>query len=154
MGPVAGQHEGLLLGRQRPVVVDEPDPAVQLRIAGKPLLIAGHADQDQAELAAVVVVAQLLQRGHLQPVRLVHDEQLGERGAAVRPVADALVEGVLGTHGGQLRAQLVQFLVDDAWGDVDGGGVEQGVPLVLVATGGEVPCRRSARAPRVRCDDQ
>ena len=41
--------------------MDEPDPAVELRVPGEALLDAGHADQDHAELAAVVVVAELFQ---------------------------------------------------------------------------------------------
>jgi hypothetical protein len=83
VGPVFYQDERLFLGRECPVLVDEPDAAVELRIPGEPFLDAGHSDEDQAELAAVVVVAQLLQGGHLEPVGFVDDEQLGERAAAV-----------------------------------------------------------------------
>ena len=38
---------------------DEPDPAVELRVPDEALFDAGHADQDRAELAAVVAVAEL-----------------------------------------------------------------------------------------------
>ena len=39
--------------------MDEPDPAVELRVPDEALFDAGHADQDRAELAAVVAVAEL-----------------------------------------------------------------------------------------------
>jgi hypothetical protein len=39
--------------------VDEPDLAIELRVPGEALFDAGHADQDRAQLAAVVVVAEL-----------------------------------------------------------------------------------------------
>jgi len=42
----------MLAGGQRPVVVDEPDAAVELGVAGEALFDAGHADEDQAEAAA------------------------------------------------------------------------------------------------------
>jgi hypothetical protein len=41
--------------------VDERDPAVELRVPGEPFFDAGHADQDHADAAAVVMVAELLQ---------------------------------------------------------------------------------------------
>ena len=60
LGSVVLQDEDQLVGGQRPVLVDEPDPAVELRVAGEAFFDAGHADQDHAEAAAVVVVAELL----------------------------------------------------------------------------------------------
>jgi hypothetical protein len=39
--------------------VDEPDPAVELRVPDEALFDAGHADQDRTKLAAVVAVAEL-----------------------------------------------------------------------------------------------
>ena len=76
--PVVLQDEEQFVGGERPVLVDEADPAVELRVAGEALFDAGHADEDHAELAAVVVVAELLQCGGLEPVGLVDDEQLDE----------------------------------------------------------------------------
>lgn len=52
------------------VVMDKPDPAVELGVAGEAFLAAGHTDENEPGLAAVVVVAQLLQDGHLEPVGL------------------------------------------------------------------------------------
>jgi hypothetical protein len=77
------QHEGELVCAEGPVFVNEADPAVQLRLAGEGLLYAGHADQDHAEVAAVVVVAELLEGGRLEPVCFVDDEQFDEAGAAM-----------------------------------------------------------------------
>jgi len=61
------------------LLVSETDPAVQLRVAGRPAFQAGHADQDQPEVQAVEVVTQLLEPGGAQPVGLVHHEQRGVR---------------------------------------------------------------------------
>ena len=78
LGPVVLQDEEQLGGGQRSVFVDEPDPAVELRVPGETFFDAGHTDQDHAEAAAVVVVAELLQGRGLEPVGLVDDEQLNE----------------------------------------------------------------------------
>ena len=110
VGPLAGEDEGLLAGGQGPVVVDEPDAAVELGVAGEALFDAGHADEDQAEAAAVVVVAELLERGDFQPVGLVDDEQLGERGAAVRVAALARVFQAVAADRGEALAELPQLL--------------------------------------------
>ena len=48
---------------QRLVVVGEPDPPVQLGIAGQLSVEAGHADEDHAQVAAVEEVAELVQAG-------------------------------------------------------------------------------------------
>ncbi|MEV0296430.1 hypothetical protein [Nocardia sp. NPDC050710] len=58
--PVPGQHECEFLACQRPVVVGEADAAVELRVAGEDFLDAGHPDEQQAVVAAVVLVAQVL----------------------------------------------------------------------------------------------
>ena len=62
---------------QRLVVVGEPDPAVQLGIAGQLSVEAGHADEDHAQVAAVEEVAELLEAGGLEAVGLVDDDQFG-----------------------------------------------------------------------------
>jgi hypothetical protein len=56
--------------------MDEPDPRVQLRIEGQPLLQARHADQDQVDAAAVMHVAENLQPERLEPIRFTDDENL------------------------------------------------------------------------------
>ena len=50
----------------------------------------------------------------------------------------ALVERVGSADGGQIPAELSQFLIDRSWGSADGGGVEQGVPVGPVTALGEV----------------
>ena len=72
--PFVGEDEAQLLFAQGPIVVDEPDPRVELGVAGQPLLDPGQADQDQPHppplVRPVVEVAQLLQRRLLQAVGL------------------------------------------------------------------------------------
>ena len=63
--PVVGQDEREVVGVERLVLVGEADPAVQLGVAGQLPVEAGHADQDQAEVAAVEEVAELFQAGGL-----------------------------------------------------------------------------------------
>lgn len=74
-GPAASQDEGELVGRFWPAFVDEPDRAVE-RGSEHGAFRCRHPDEDHAHLAAVVVVAQLLQarglttrdtRGHALP---------------------------------------------------------------------------------------
>lgn len=64
--PVVGEHEAQFVAAERPVVVGEADSAVELRVARQARFEAGHADQDQAEGAAVEDVAQLLEGGRLR----------------------------------------------------------------------------------------
>ena len=62
--------------RQGPVVVDEADPRIQLRIAGKALFDARHTNDHQAELAAIKKIAQLFEARRFQSVGFVDDQQL------------------------------------------------------------------------------
>ena len=77
--PVVGEDDGEVLGVQGSVLVGEPDAAVELRVAREAFLQSRHPDQDQAGLAAVIAVAQLLERGGLQAVGLVDDHELDVR---------------------------------------------------------------------------
>ena len=61
----------------RLVLVGEPDPAVQLGVAGELPVEAGHTDQDQAEIASVEEVPELFQPSGSQAVSLIDDHQLG-----------------------------------------------------------------------------
>jgi len=63
--------------RQRPVFVREADPGVQLGVARQPAVQARHPNKHKADASTVVVVAQQFQADGLDPVGLVHDEQLG-----------------------------------------------------------------------------
>ena len=126
-GPVAGQDERQFVGGQRPVVVDEPDPAVELGVAGEAFFEAGHADQDQADAGPVVVVAELFQRRGLEPVGLVDDQQFG---AAARRLLRQRGLKSFGVWSSQLDApaqpvmQEGDLLIDDARGGVDLGRVD------------------------------
>lgn len=61
-------------------------------VAGEDLLDAGQANQDHAEVAAVVVVAELLEGGWLEPVCFIDDEQFDEAGALLWASSAALEE--------------------------------------------------------------
>ena len=71
--------------RQRPVFVREADPGVQLGVARQPAVQARHPNKHKADASTVVVVAQQFQADGLDPVGLVHDEQLGVVAGAVPP---------------------------------------------------------------------
>ena len=120
--PAAGEHGGELVGVERAVLVSEADAAVQLGVARQAPFDAGHADQDHAHGVPVVVVADLLQAGGLEPVGLIDDEQLGEpgrEGLGVHERVDVavlvVVDGV-----GDLLAGPGQGLVDLLRGRGDG----------------------------------
>jgi hypothetical protein len=124
--PVVGQDEPQLFGAERPVLVGEADAALELRVAGEAFLEAGHADQDQSDPVAVEEVAQRLERGGLDAVGFVDDEQLdvGAFGRVAEELArrvQVLVDGVV-----QPASELLDLVVDPAWGDPDGGRVERG----------------------------
>ncbi|WP_435592759.1 hypothetical protein [Nocardia sp. bgisy118] len=73
--PVPGQYEGEFFTGQGPVVVGESDAAVELRVAGEGLLDAGHADEQQPVIPAVVAVTQVFD-GVGRAFGLVDDDQL------------------------------------------------------------------------------
>ncbi len=52
------------------------DAAVELRIAAHAFFDAGHADQDQSDLGAVELFAQMFQSRVGQPFGLIDDDQL------------------------------------------------------------------------------
>ena len=56
--------------------MNEPDPRVQLGIAGQPLLQAWHVAQDQSDAATVMHVAEDLESERLQPINFIDDENL------------------------------------------------------------------------------
>ncbi len=80
MAPVPGEDEGQFVALQRPVVVGEADPAVELGIACHPFFDAGHADEHQAGAGAVELVPEIFQRGGGQPFGFVDDEELDMAG--------------------------------------------------------------------------
>jgi hypothetical protein len=57
--------------------VGEPDPAVELWVAGELPVEAGHADEDQAEIASVEEVPELFQPAGFQSVSPVDDHNGG-----------------------------------------------------------------------------
>ncbi len=52
------------------------DAAVELRVAAHALFDAGHADQDEADISAVKLIAQMFQGRVGQPFGLIDDDQL------------------------------------------------------------------------------
>ncbi len=56
------------------MLVREADPAIELGVAREALFDAGHADQDDAHVVAVAIVADLLETGRFRTVGLVDDE--------------------------------------------------------------------------------
>jgi hypothetical protein len=61
-------------------VAGKADPAVELGIAGHPLLDAGHADEDQTDVGAVEPVTDIFQGRGGQALGLIDDQQIGEVG--------------------------------------------------------------------------
>ena len=57
---------------------------VELGIARQPFLQAWHPDQHQPEAIPIVEVAELLEPQQLQPIGLIHEQQLGTIAAAGR----------------------------------------------------------------------
>lgn len=60
----------------------ETDPAVELGVAGESLFDAWHLDGDDAYVAAVEVVADLLEAGGFESVGFVDDQQFGAAAGA------------------------------------------------------------------------
>ena len=77
-----GEDSGELVGSEGPVLVGEADAAVELGVAGEAFLDAGHANEDDAHVVAVVLVADLLEARALEPVGFVDDQELGAPGGA------------------------------------------------------------------------
>ena len=74
--PVPGEHKRQLVSKKWPVMMGEPDPAEELRVAGHALLNAWHASQDEADIVPVEEVAQILQGDRVEAFRFVKDDQL------------------------------------------------------------------------------
>lgn len=73
-GEASGQDCGEFIRSELAVLVGEADPAVELRVASEAFLDPGHADQDDAHVAMVEIVADLLEAGGLESVGFVDDE--------------------------------------------------------------------------------
>ena len=56
--PVSVKDEEEFVATKRSVVVGEPEPAVELGVVPEALVDAGHADEDDGEVCAVVLVPQ------------------------------------------------------------------------------------------------
>lgn len=121
--PVPSQDEGEFLAGQGPVVVGEADSDVELWVAGEGLLDAGHPDEQQPVITAVVLVAQVFYRGRGQAFGFVDDEQFDVVGhpplgsAGVDVLVDADIHPVV-----ELSEVAAQF----SQGGRDGGRVEHG----------------------------
>jgi len=120
------EYRSELVGGQRSVLVGESDSAVELRVAGETFLDAGHADQDDAHVVSVEVVADLLEAGCFEPVGLVDDEQFGTAAGAGFIVDVGIDDAMLGVveREGDLLAGPWEALVDLTDGSSDGRGEE------------------------------
>lgn len=56
--PVAGQDEQQFLAREGAVAVGEPEAAVELGVVAEPLVDAGHPDEHEGDVVAVVEVSE------------------------------------------------------------------------------------------------
>ena len=74
--PVPCEHKRQLVSKKWPVMMGEPDPAEELRVAGHALLTAWHADQDEADIVPVEEVAQILQCDRVEAFRFIENDQL------------------------------------------------------------------------------
>ena len=63
-------------------MVGEAKTTVKLKIMAEPLVDAGHADQDEGEVCAVVAVTEHLERHWGEPFGFVDDEEFYVHGAA------------------------------------------------------------------------
>jgi len=72
------------VGGKGPVFVGEADSAVELGVAGEAFLDAWHADEDDAEVVAVVVVADLFE------ARGLRRSGSSMMSSSVRPLAQEL----------------------------------------------------------------
>lgn len=128
--PVALEDEQQLVRAQGPVLVGEADTTVELRVVAELLLQAGHADQDQGDVVAVVAIAQQLQRGGAEPFGLIDDDQLHVVPAVpsaprlrgdLTDCLQMLLDADIGAGD-----RLVEFILQHPWGGEHAGGVEHG----------------------------
>ena len=73
--PLPLEDEGEFFEAERPVVVGEADPAVELGEAAELLFDTGHTDQDQRDVVAIVAVAEDFQTGRVQAFGFVDDDE-------------------------------------------------------------------------------
>lgn len=91
---MALEDEGEFVLRERRISVREADAAVELRVSGHAPLDTGHADQDQAGIAAVELVAEIFERGRGKALGFVNYDKFeaaDRRRVAARP-AEALFD--------------------------------------------------------------
>ena len=79
--PIEDEKE--LVATECPVAVRKAKTAVELRVVAESLVDAGHADEDDPEMGAVVVVAEEFQRGWGEAFGFIDDEQFDQPGDAV-----------------------------------------------------------------------
>jgi hypothetical protein len=72
--PVLLQQPADLWRSERPELMDKADAGIELRIASQTLFEARHADQDKAEVATVVEIAELFQAGHFEPISFIDNQ--------------------------------------------------------------------------------
>ena len=119
--PIVREYCGDVFGVEWLVLVGEADPAVELGVAGRLPVGAGHADQDDAEVVAVEEVAELFETVGLEPVGLVDDEQFGAAGVLGVPLEFRVVVRSVQSFdvGGQPPDAALDFVEQLAGGDPD-----------------------------------
>ena len=101
------------------------DAAVELRIAAHAFFYAGHADQDQPDLGAVELVAQVFQGAVCQALGFIDNDQLSVTLAWPCRLGGSRVEGLVDA-GFDTVSELVQVLAQRSEGACDRRRVEDG----------------------------
>lgn len=73
--PAPVQDEKEFFAAQGTVLVSESERAVELGIVPETLIDAGHADEDDGDIGAVMDITQELQRGGCEPLGFVNDQE-------------------------------------------------------------------------------
>ncbi len=73
--PVAVEDEEQLVASEGAVAVGEAEAAIELGVVAETLVDTGHADEDNGDAGAVVVVSDELEPGGVRPFGFIDDEQ-------------------------------------------------------------------------------
>ena len=146
--PLAGEDEVQLLAAEWPELVDEADPRVELGVARQTLLEARHADEHQPETTPVGAIAQLFERGQLQPVGFIDDQQPGPVGPPARGEARVLGVGQFLDGLAQRAAQHINLAPEALGRGRDRGGIDEGATGCQLGRGRYVGVERMGEEVR------
>lgn len=146
---------GEFVTAERTVFVGEADAAVELRVAREAFFNAGHADEDDAHVVAVVEIADLFEAGGFEAAGFVDDKQFcvpAVLGFGMDVGVDVTVPGIINGPR-DLLARAGQALVDLLDGGGDGGGEERRSTLLDALGEGREQATLSGRCSgvSVRC---